>query len=211
MKHAVALGVGVAMIFAALILASGTMTQGNAPQAEVAREWATALHTTLSPLPTGTPPSASTPTPIRVTRVDDDIAEILAMLFQNSNTPPYFSIAHVQVAVQDYVLRRPIAPALVLAGDGLEATDGHRSFAASFGAVLVWTQGEYVVRFKHVEFGRGHLTVSMWTTPERGEIGFLFRNAGLDVRQDIEFRRLFVLDCNVKACAVVRGSPGTGS
>lgn len=64
MKNATALGMGIVMIFVALVLASRGNSQDIAPQPQVARVLATEFHTSPTPAPTPTLTPAPTVTPI---------------------------------------------------------------------------------------------------------------------------------------------------
>jgi hypothetical protein len=64
MKNAVAISIGVAMMLAALFIASTSTSQGITSQSQAARGFATALHTSPTPPPTPSLTPAPTVTPI---------------------------------------------------------------------------------------------------------------------------------------------------
>ncbi len=193
MKNIGALGVGVAMVVTALYLALGSTSQALAPQSEVARAFATALHTT----PTLTSTPARTPTPMHVRKRVPDAQAILALLFQDPYRGAFIGTSHALVFMRLFNVDGG-GPALMVAGQDAEATDGIRTFPAAFGAILVWENSEYIVKFRQVEFGITDARIE-YAALDSGMITFRFSNLGPAGSDDANLQRTVILHpCDVR-------------
>jgi hypothetical protein len=197
MKNGLVIVVGVLMIVAASFLAAGTSSQDNTLRPQLAQVMATAFHVTPSATPRPTFSPIPTATPLRITQVDPRAQELLAVLFQY----PYqgASIITSQARLEVERLEANDSPAtLVLAGDGATAADGMHRFPAAFGAVLAWQDGEYVVKFKHVELGHQDALVSV-AVSESGRVNFVFQDIFIGAHEmGGGFQRTIIVQpCNV--------------
>ncbi len=164
------------MILAASFIAAGTSSQDNTPRPQLAQVMATAFHVTPSatPRPTFTP--IPTPAPLRITRVDPSNQEILDFLFQYPYWGAYIIPSRSKLSVERLDIDS-LAPALIITGDGAEATDGFQVCPAAFGAVLSWDNEGYARKFLRVQFGHRDAQVSVSISPD-GRIVFTFRDIG---------------------------------
>ncbi len=189
------LAAGALLLVAGIMLAAGTSTQDQVrPSQAVAL--ATLFHTTPSPTPLPSPSPMPTATPRRLTGRNPTAAEILDVLFQY----PYQN-AYIIGSADGVRLTAPGGQnqILIVSGQGATGTDGVRMFPAAFAALLAWDQGEYIVKFKHVEFGRQDEQISVTTTPG-GRVTFLFRDIGSLPGRPVgaSTHRVVLLPCDVR-------------
>jgi hypothetical protein len=197
MKNELAIVTGVLMILAASFIAAGTSSQDHAPRPHLAQVMATALHVTPSttPRPTFTP--IPTATPLHITRLDPSRQDILNLLFQYSYRGAHIITSPSNLSVQRLDLDAH-APILIITGGSAEATDGLQVYPAAFGAVLAWEDSEYVVKFKHVEFGHLDALVSV-SVSQSDRFNFVFQDIFIGAREmGGGFQRTIVLQsCKV--------------
>jgi hypothetical protein len=213
MNKAVALTVGVATITVALFLAAGSSSRDSSPRPEAALVMATVFHQTPSATPTdsATPTLTFTPLPtptalhLKITQPGSQ--DILALLFQYPQQGSFIA-PRPEVAVDR--VRVPDEPhdILIASGNGAAANHLGRIAPVAFGAVLLWVKEEYVVAFRHVEFGRSDARVISWTTPGDPEIWFVFQDVAIEAGNVRTLRRTFVLSCAFGQCKVIESSAG---
>jgi hypothetical protein len=196
MKNVIALGIGMALILAAILLAAGTTSRDVAPRPEVARVFATELHATPSATPTATMTPTVTPTPLHLTRPEPEAQEVLAKLFQYPYQGTTIGTSSARVDMHWLYLNGGTRR-LIVTGDRVMAGRGMHVASGAFGAVMVWENGEYVVNFLRVVLGHGDMFVGLSASPD----GLLvFRFHALELKPDVEglVQHTFVLHpCNV--------------
>jgi hypothetical protein len=189
MKNAIAIGFGMALIAAALFVAAGTTNQDMALQPQVAQVFATELHLTPSATPTATATPTVTPTPLHITRLDPNAREILALLFQYPYRGTTIGTSRARVTTEPLYLNGD-SRSLIVMGDRVMAGRGLQVASGAFGALLVWENGEYVVKALQVYLGHGDMLVSFSASPS-GAIVFRFRSAALNDEDAIRLQHTF--------------------
>ncbi len=200
MKNVVALGIGMALILAALLIASGTTSQDMAPRPEVARVFATELQAPPSATPTATITPTVTPTSLHLTRPEPEAQEVLAKLFQYPYQGTTLGTSNARVNMQWLYLDRGTRQ-LIVTGDRVMARRGMHVASGAFGAVMLWENGEFGVEFLRVVLGHGDMSVGVSASPD-GLLVSRFR--ALELNPDVEglVRHTFVLH----PCSVPVGS-----
>jgi hypothetical protein len=195
MKNAIAIGIGIALIAAALFVAAGTTNQDTAQRPQVAQAFATELHTLPSATPTATLTPTITPTPLHITRPDPNAQELLALLFQYPYRGTSIGISRARVNAEPLNLDGG-SRGLIVTGDRVMAGRGLQVASGAFGSLLVWENGEYVVKALQVYLGHGDMLVSYSSSPS-GAIVFRFRSAALNDEDAIRLQHTFFLHpCN---------------
>jgi hypothetical protein len=196
MKNVVALGIGLALILAAILMAAGTSSQDMAPRPEVARVLATELHNAPTATPTATATPTVTPTPLHLTRPEPGAQEVLAKLFQYPYQGTSLGTSNARVYMQWLYLNGGTRR-LIVTGDRVTAGRGMHVASGAFGAVMVWEKGEYSVEFLRVVLGHGDMSVGLSASPD-GLLVFRLRALGLNPDVEGLVQHAFVLHpCNV--------------
>lgn len=200
MKNAIAIGIGMALIAAAVFVAARTTNQDIVQQPQVAQVLATELHTTPSATPTATVTPTATPTPIHITTPNPTTQEVLALLFQYpyEDTPIDASRARARIEVVYLdVYTDGRTRCLIVTGDRVTAGRGLQVASGAFAALLMLENDEYVVKALQVYLGHGDMLVSYSASPS-GDIVFRFRSAALSDEQAILFQHTYFLHpCSV--------------
>ena len=93
---------------------------------------------------------------------------------------------------------------MIVTGDRVMAGRGLQVASGAFGALLVWENGEYLVKALQVYLGHGDMLVSYSSSPG-GVIVFRFRSAALTDEQAIRLQHtLFLQPCNVPVGSATR-------
>lgn len=219
MKNLVALALGILAIMVALFVASGTTNRDSVARPEAALAFATAFHATpsstprpsvtpmLSPTPEPTETLGPTPTPLHLKSVQPTSQEILALMFQypqgGSVVTPGPSVTVERVRID-----QGANDILIVTGDGGKAIHQGRVAPVAYGAVLVWSDEEFVISFEHVEFGHRNAAVVYTLSQDQSEIRFVFQDTGIDPGSNRELRRYYTLSCRSGRCSVIDSSAG---
>ncbi len=191
MKNSVAIGIGIALILAALLLAAGTTNRDTSLRPQVAQVFATELHRTPSITPTASVTPTATPTLLHITRPDPGAQEVLALLFQYPYRGTFIETSRARVGTQPLYLEGG-ARSLIVTGDRVTAGRGLQVASGAFGALLVWENGEYVVKSLQVLLGHGDMLVSYSASPS-GTVVFRFRSLALNAEDAVRLQHTFIL------------------
>lgn len=190
-KNPVAIGIGIAFILVALLLAAGTTNQDASLRPQIAQVFATELHTTPSVTPTASATPTSTPTPLHITRPDPDAREVLALLFQYPYQGTFLETSRARVSTQPLYLEG-YTRSLIVMGDRVTAGRGMQVASGAFGALLAWENGEYAVKSLQVLLGHGDMLVSYRASPS-GTVIFRFRSLALNSEDAVRLQHTFIL------------------
>ncbi len=197
MNNKLALGAGIILIVAALWIAAGTTNQDNAPRPPVAQRMATAFHETPSPTPLPTETPIPTPTPILVRHLNPTAQEIVTFLFQYPHEGSYMYMSPAEVRIEPRA--DAAVPTLIVTGEGALLLSDGRLLPGALGAILVWENGAYQVKYRHVEYGYEDARV-MTSLSANGQVTFAYHLVGYDAHP---YQETFALD----PCSLVKPSP----